>query len=312
MNNYAIADTKEDWLEIRSKGLGGSDIGTMMGLNPYKSAYQLWLEKTGQTESPDISDKIAIKVGNELEDLVARIFEQETGLKVQKDNKTHFHKDYPFLLANIDRKIVGEKALLECKTTSVFNADEWQGDDVPASYLMQVQHYLNVLDYDYAYIAVIVGNSRFICKKIERDEELITLYTNMAMDFWLRNVQKMEAPEIDGSAVTKQALSLVEYDAGKSQPMTQEQLELVEYIESIKSDIKQLSDLKSQAENQLKDQMANDELTELTSTKFKVTWKPIIQNRVDTNELKKKHPHIYKDCCKETSFKKLTISNKGV
>lgn len=307
MTDYAIADTKEDWLEIRSKGLGGSDIGTMMGLNPYKSAYQLWLEKTGQAESPDISDKIAIKVGNELEDLVARIFEQETGLKVQKDNKTHFHKDFPFLLANIDRKIVGERALLECKTTSVFNADEWKDDEVPASYLMQVQHYLNVLNYDYAYIAVIVGNSRFICKKIERDEELITLYTNMAMDFWLNNVLNMVAPEIDGSMVTKQALNLVEYEEGKSKPMTKEQEELAKYIENLKSDIKHLNDMKSQAENQLKEQMSNDELSELTSSKLKVTWKSISHNRVDTDKLKKQYPEIYQECCKESSYKKLTI-----
>ncbi|MBK0348939.1 YqaJ viral recombinase family protein [Aerococcaceae bacterium zg-ZJ1578] len=90
MKSYQIASNHAEWLTIRSKGIGGSDVGTLLGLNPFKSKYQLWLEKTGQLEASDISSNVAVQIGNELENLVARLFMQETGLQVQKDNKTYF------------------------------------------------------------------------------------------------------------------------------------------------------------------------------------------------------------------------------
>lgn len=310
MTKWEIAEDRKDWLKIRSKGLGGSDIGTVLGLNKYKSSYQLWLEKTGQVKAPDISDKIAIKVGNELEDLVARLFEEETGLKVQRDNKTHFHPEHPFLLANIDRKIVGQKALLECKTTSGFSADQWKGDEVPASYLMQVQHYLNVLGYDKAYIACLIGNHDFICKEIKRDDELIELYQAQAVEFWEKNVLQGIEPEVDGSISTKEALDLREYEPGKAEPLSQEQKERCDFIRKIKADIKDLQSVQKQEENELKNYMSKNELTELTSSDIYVNYSTITQRRIDTARLKKEMPNIYEEYCKETSYKKLTI--KGV
>lgn len=310
IREYDIAESHEEWLSLRNKGLGGSDIGTMLGLNKYKSKYQLWLEKTGQAKAPDISDKIAIQVGNELEELVAKIFTQETGLKVQRDNKTHYHKEYPFLLANIDRKIIGEKALLECKTTSVYMAKEWEGDKVPAPYLMQVQHYLNVLDYDRAYIAVIIGNHDFVYKEIEKDPELIDLYQEQAVKFWTENVMQMIEPEVDGSYSTKQALESVAYEPGKAEPLQPAQREIAEYILSMKQDIKLQQDLQKQSENILKDYMAKNELTELTSESMAITWKTVKRKTIDFKRLKTERPDIYEEYSKESSSKRFEIKER--
>lgn len=304
---YDIAKDEQEWLELRKQGLGGSDIGTMLGLNAYKSPYQLWLEKTGQTEAPDISDKIAIQVGNELEDLVARIFTQQTGMAVQRDNKTHYHKDYPFLLANIDRKIVGEKALLECKTTSAFNKQQWEDDEIPASYIMQVQHYLNVLDYDKAYIAVIIGNHDFVWKEIQRDDELIEMYTKEAIKFWNENVLKNVAPEIDGSLATKEALNLVDYEPINTLPMYKVQDEQIEQITVIKSQIKELNTLQTELENKIKSYMVEHDAEGLESDKFKVTWKEYSRTTIDSKKLKKELPEIYEQYSKTTSSKRFTV-----
>ncbi|MGF3113712.1 YqaJ viral recombinase family protein [Facklamia sp. P9177] len=309
MSNYEIAQSKEEWHELRSKGLGGSDIGTLLGVNPYKSKYQLWLEKTGQVESPDISDKIRIKIGNELEDLVARMFEDETGLKVQRDNKTHFHKDYPFLLANIDRKIIGEKALLECKTTSAFSAKQWKDEEIPASYLMQVQHYLNVLDYDKAYIAVIIGNHDFVWKEIERDDELINIYTRMAVEFWESNVLKGEPPEVDGLEVTKEALNMVEIEEN-TLPMSKEMLEAVDYIKKLDADIDVLNQEKEKYQNKIKQEMTKSEATELFSLDYSVTWRPFTRITLDSRRLKKEMPEIYQEFSKETHSKRFSIKER--
>lgn len=305
--NYKIAVNNEEWHNLRSNGLGGSDIGTMLGLNQYKSPYQLWLEKTGQIEAPDISDKIAIQVGNELEDLVARIFTQQTGMTVQRDNKTHYHKDYPFLLANIDRKIVGEKALLECKTTSAFNKQQWEDDEIPASYIMQVQHYLNVLDYDKAYIAVIIGNHDFVWKEIQRDDELIEMYTKEAIKFWNENVLKNVAPEIDGSLATKEALNLVDYEPINTLPMYKVQDEQIEQITVIKSQIKELNTLQTELENKIKSYMVEHDAEGLESDKFKVTWKEYSRTTIDSKKLKKELPEIYEQYSKTASSKRFTV-----
>lgn len=304
---YDIAKDEQEWLELRKQGLGGSDIGTMLGLNVYKSPYQLWLEKTGQIEAPDISDKIAIQVGNELEDLVARIFTQQTGKAVQRDNKTHYHKDYPFLLANIDRKIVGEKALLECKTTSAFNKQQWEDDEIPASYIMQVQHYLNVLDYDKAYIAVIIGNHDFVWKEIQRDDELIEMYTKEAIKFWNENVLKNVAPEVDGSLATKEALNLADYEAINTLPMYKAQDEQIEQISVIKSQIKELNTLQTELENKIKSYMVEHDAEGLESDKFKVTWKEYSRTTIDSKKLKKELPEIYEQYSKTTSSKRFTV-----
>ncbi|MBG9981723.1 YqaJ viral recombinase family protein [Aerococcaceae bacterium DSM 111020] len=307
-NKYSIATTDKEWHALRSKGLGGSDIGTLMGLNSYKSKYELWLEKTKRVQSPDISDRIAIQVGNELEDLVARIFSQETGLRVQKDNKTHYHKDHDFLLANIDRKIIGEKALLECKTASAFLADQWKEDEVPASYLLQVQHYLNVLDYDYAYIAVIIGNHDFVYKKIDRDQELIDLYQAEAVRFWNENILKDVEPEIEG-LVTKQAINYISnrIESGKSMEATEEQKKSIENIRYYKKQIKELKEQQNKFEDQLKASMAIAGAEVVEGDGFKATYKQYTQNRLDSSRLKKELPDVAKEYTKEIIANRLTI-----
>jgi putative phage-type endonuclease len=163
----------DEWLELRQKGIGGSDIGSIFGLNPYKSAIQLWLEKTGQIESPDISNKLQVKLGNMLEDTVAQLFTEETGLEVKRNNHVLQHNDYPFMLANIDREgkdKEGKRFILECKTTSSYGSKQWADDNIPLSYELQVMHYLIVTGYEYGYIACLIGNHDFVVKKIELDE----------------------------------------------------------------------------------------------------------------------------------------------
>lgn len=305
---YHIASTRGEWLKIRMQGIGGSDVGAILGFHPFKTKYQLWLEKTGQIEAPDLSGKVAIQIGNELEDLVAKMFSQETGLRVKKDNKTYFHQEYPFLLANIDRKIVGQKALLECKTTSQFNAKEWQGDEVPASYLLQVQHYLNVLDYDTAYIAVIIGNSQFVWKEIKRDDNLIDHMTERLVSFWKENVLGGKMPEIDGSIATKEAIEVLysgEFEA--KAPLDSLHIRMVENYLEIKKREQQIRKEKIELENNLKVYIGQNDVNQVYSDQFNVSWKEYTRTMVDTKALKEKYPEIHQELTKQTTYKKFEV-----
>ncbi|EMF0299936.1 YqaJ viral recombinase family protein, partial [Enterococcus hirae] len=205
MSKSTLDMSHQEWLEDRKRGIGGSDVATVLGLNKYKSPYQLWLEKTGQIELKDSESEPAYW-GNVLEEVVAKEFQERTGKKVRRRNQVFEHPLHPFLRANIDRDVVGENAILECKTANQFFSKEWEGEEVPLSYLCQVQHYMNVLNKDYCYIAVLIGGQRFIWKRVERDQELIDIITERLVDFWETNIIGGEEPLIDGSKATSDFL----------------------------------------------------------------------------------------------------------
>lgn len=144
-----------EWLALRKTGIGGSDAPVVCGMSPWKSALELYLEKRGEAEPEDLSDNDAVRFGTLLEDVIADEYVRRTGRKVRRVNRQLRAKDHPFMVANLDRDVVGQPRILECKTAGIHAKDEWgeQGtDEVPEYYLLQCTHYLaatvNVVLYD--------------------------------------------------------------------------------------------------------------------------------------------------------------------
>ena len=125
--------SKEDWLRYRKCGITGTDAGAILGLNPYRSAFQVYHDKISDTT--ENIDNEAMRQGRDLEDYVAQRFTEATGLKVRRANAIYQSEDHPLLLADFDRLIVGQKAGLECKTVSPFSADKWADGKIPAHYM---------------------------------------------------------------------------------------------------------------------------------------------------------------------------------
>ena len=111
--------THDEWLAFRRNGIGGSDMAALLGLNKWRSVLDVWLDKTGQTE-PDTEGNRFTYWGIKLEALVADEFALQTGYKVRNNNFTLQSDEHPWMLANIDREIVGVDAGLECKTASAY------------------------------------------------------------------------------------------------------------------------------------------------------------------------------------------------
>ena len=109
-----IGMSREDWLTERRKSLGGSDVAGILGLNEYSSPYSVYADKLGLL--PEKEDTEAMRIGRDLEDYVASRFTEKTGKKVRRENSIIRNPDYPYLHANVDRVVVGENAVLECKT----------------------------------------------------------------------------------------------------------------------------------------------------------------------------------------------------
>lgn len=192
--------SREDWLEERKKGIGGSDAGAILGMNRYRSAFDVYCDKKNMT--PELPDNEAMRQGRELEEYVAKRFEEETGKRVHKVNAILCNTDYPFARANIDRAVVGEKAGLECKTTSILNLTRYKNGEFPEEYYVQCMHYLMVTGWERWYLAVLVYGTDFKVFTIERDEEEIKALAEAEECFWENNIVRGIAPVPAGTKTT--------------------------------------------------------------------------------------------------------------
>ena len=199
--------SRADWLKWRTKGIGGSDASVIAGINPYKSVYQLWKEKTGQIE-PEEEENDFTHFGTILEPIVKKEFMARTGLKVRAKRMLLQSSEYPFMLANVDGVCEHPElgtCIFEAKTASAYKAGEWE-DTIPDEYMCQVQHYMAVTGYQGAYIAVLIGGNTFRWKFVERDEELISMLLELELAFW-NHVQDCTPPPLDGSDASNKFLS---------------------------------------------------------------------------------------------------------
>lgn len=204
-------ETDADWHGIRATGIGASDAAAAIGLDPYKTPYALWLEKTGLVEPPDLSQNEAVQMGNRLESTVADIYSERTGRKVVREPRTLHSRNYPFMLANIDRRVVGEKRGLECKTAGFWagQSEEWGDPDnvadaVPLRYHCQCTHSIIVSGWPEWDLAVLVAGQRLGGPyTIRLDPELADMIVKREAAFWERvvNARAMLATGADEKLV---------------------------------------------------------------------------------------------------------------
>ncbi|WGT40106.1 YqaJ viral recombinase family protein [Lysinibacillus sp. 1 U-2021] len=293
-----------EWLQLRKSGIGGSDASAILGFNSYKSAFQLYIEKT--SDFVEEIDNEFVYWGNKHENTVAEEFTVRTGKKVRRLNRMLRHPDYPFMTANLDRVVVGEKAILECKTTSAYNERAWEGENIPAAYICQLQHYMAVTGYEKAYIAVLIGGNRYVWKEVARDDEFIELMIQREKEFWENHILTNVPPAIDGSSSASEFLmKMYPQDDGSAIMLDEQSNTLIEAIESLKAEEKQLELQRKEYENQLK--MMLGESAEGHSDRFKVTYKTIASSRLDSKRLKEEQPAIYEKYIKESLSRRLSI-----
>lgn len=304
-----IADTKDmpktEWLKHRQAGIGGSDASCIAGLNPWKSAIQLYMDK--KEENPKEQKSLRMELGNRLEGLVAELFTEATGLKVRNVNGILKNDKYPFAIANIDRAIVGEKAFLECKTTNSYALKEWE-EGVPAHYEIQCLHYMAITGATHCYIAALIGNSDFIWHKIERDQETIDYLMQIERDFWENNIEKDVVPMPDGSDAYSEYLKK-KYDKSNGQVIELHLLEngvnKLNRYDEIVADIKVLESEKKLIEQEIQLHMEEFEVAKIGDRK--VTWKSSSRNTIDSKKLKAEMPDIAQQYMKTSTSRTFRV-----
>ncbi|PHI05714.1 YqaJ viral recombinase family protein [Fusobacterium polymorphum] len=191
-------DNEDDWHKLREKRIGGSDVGAILGVNPYKSIVDVYVDKT---EGSNFKGNELTHWGHMLEGTILKEFSNKHKELIVYEVPYSVVND--FLIANLDGalkdKETGDYGVLEIKTTSLWNKKDWEDDVIPQYYYAQVQHYLMLTGYKFAYIAVLIGGQQYKEFKIERSEEDINLIRNKATEFYQENLLKKIPPMPDGS-----------------------------------------------------------------------------------------------------------------
>ena len=272
-----------DWLRYRTMGIGGSDVSMIAGINPYKSAYQLWLEKTGQTEPAESENEYTHYM----------LLQSET---------------YPFMLANLDGvvKANGEMCIFEAKTASAYKLDEWQSG-IPPEYMLQVQHYMAVTDTSKAYIAALIGGNHFLYKLIERDNEIISKIIAMEKYFWEVNVLGEIAPNIDGTrATTEYFNSKYNVSNGLAVKLPEELISECEEYNRLADEIDRLTSAKDAVCNRIKNVLKENETG--FAGKYKISWKQVVSSKFNTTKFKADNPELYSKYLTNSQYRRFSLS----
>ena len=299
--------TREEWLKWRTKGIGGSDVSVITGINKFRSVFQLWLEKTGQV-IPEESENNFTHFGNVLEPIVKKEFMKVTGLKVRAKKMLLQSDEYPFMIADLDGVIYedGEMCIFEAKTASAYKEEVWE-HGVPEEYQLQVQHYMAVTGAKKTYIAALVGGNSFFYHVVERDEELISLIIKMEKRFWEENVLQNIEPMADGSQATTEFINQ-KYGVsnGNSIELPQEALSLCQQYDQITEKMDVLKEQKDKVANQLKNYLKDNEIGVVGERK--VIWKQITTTQFDKKRLEKERKDIYDEYVTKSQYRRLSVA----
>ena len=288
-------DTNEDWLKQRTLGVGGSDVAAILGLSPWKSPAQIWLEKTGRVEAEDLSDKPYVEFGNIMEPIVGDWYaKRHPDRTVRRVNAICQSIERPWAQASLDYEVKDPElgwGVLEIKTAR--SAKDWQ-DGVPLYYLTQVTHYMQVTNREFADVAVFFRDTcefdeyRVIYDPTDGDVVLEAVDT-----FWRDYVGRNIMPELVGTASEIASLTKY-YGTPESDFRTTNDQEAIEAISAYQT--------ASQAEKSAKEDKTKaaavlagliGDAKGLVTDVARVTWVRSNTTRFDAKRFAKDHPDLY-------------------
>lgn len=261
------------WEKARRSYIGGSDAAAIAGLNPWKTRFQLWSEKSGLIEPENLDGKESVQWGSRLESVLVDHFADVTGMELVTPAGMYVSKSHPFMAASLDRLVRDATglAILEVKTAGFMQARKWDSG-VPEHYALQVHHYLAVTGLEKAHVAAFIGGQEFRLFEIERDESIIEPLIQLEADF-AAMVEEGREPEVDGDASTGVILAkLHPAEEGKAIEVEDTFVDLLRELEDAKAAKKAAEEQAKLAENTIKKYMQEAEVAMLGGIPI-CTWK---------------------------------------
>ena len=291
--------------------IGGSTAAAAVGLDPFRSRVQLWLEETGRVPRPDTSEQM--KWGTLLEPVIAAEIVNE-GYRVQHLSTSHLvppPPEYPWAYGHPDGWILAskpeERGVLEIKTASAYRSREWADGAVPTAYVIQVSHYMALTGLTWALVACLIGGQRLELRRVERDETLIENLMRAEEEF-VRLVETDTPPAPDGSDSSNEMLRLLYPESnGQRVTLTAADMELVHEIKTLKRSVKASDAQLDELENRLRARLGDAESGWYEGVRV-VSWPTIRSQRLDISRLKEERPEIHAEYLKESSYRALRVS----
>lgn len=299
--------SREDWLKARNGTIGGSDAAALLGLSKYTSPYALWAEKTGAVTPEDISDKEAVRLGNDLEQYVAERWMEATGKKLRRENNILYNAEYPWAHANIDRAVIGEPdAGFEAKTTSSFEIlQQCRSGQYPDRWYCQMTHYMMITGAKRWYLGVLVFGHGFFHFTIERNEDEIKALAEAEKSFW-ELVQTNTPPAVDGSEATMDAIKAIHKGTAEGTvDLFGVRLDLTMFTK-LGQQIAELEAQQNACKAKIMETMG--ECVNGITDGFKVSWKPQTRSTFDRAKFEKENGKIDKKYFKESTSRAFRVT----
>lgn len=286
----------QDFSVDRTKYIGGSDIGSILGLSRFRSPLEVWMEKTGR-ETKKL-DSLPLRFGSFAESFVASEYSRATGFELIHDESIYIHPKHSFMSAHMDRFVLEDGCssptrILECKTANPFSPGDWGeigSDEVPMSYLCQCIWYMAITDINKVDLAVLFGNADFRIYEITRDLELENAIQEKASHFWNEFVLKDIAPPAQSEADCQTLFS--KGDSTKSIEAKAETLLLTKRLQLLNNEINVREGEISSIKQNIMNQMGEAETLRYQG-KVLATWKaPKPSFRLDSKRLEQDLPEI--------------------
>lgn len=285
-----------DFSVDRTKYIGGSDIGAILGLSRFKTPLEVWMEKTGKKVKR--VDSLPLRFGSFAEEFVASEYSRSTGFELLHDESAHIHPSYSFMSAHIDRFVINGNSsvptrILECKTANPFASGDWGevgSDEVPMGYLCQCIWYMAITGIEQCDLAVLFGNSDFRIYEITRDLALEEMVIEKAITFWSDYVLKDLPPSATSIADCQSLFSKGNPD--KSVEASLETLELTKRLHLLNNEIEVREKEALSIKQLIMNQMCEAE-TLICRGKVLATWRaPKPSFRLDAKQLEAEHPEL--------------------
>jgi len=290
--------------EARLTGIGGSDAAAVLGVSPWKTPVDVYLEKTGNSEPFESTERMLW--GNLIEPAIADEVARRMDTKLRRRNTTLRHKHHEFIIAHLDREFVGgldgKKTILEIKTVG-YASDEWgdeNTDQIPQHYLAQVAHYMAVTGALQSIVAALFMPACTLkLYRVLRNVELEGLIITAEFKFWHDHVLKQVPPP---ATTITDARKLWKQDDGGLIVADGGMLDCHQALLEAKADIKDAEDRKKEMEQMIMTYMGeNAELVD-DAGKTLATWKSQTSRRLDTKAFSAAHPELAEE------YKKATLS----
>lgn len=292
---------QQAWLALREKGIGSSEVGTILGVNPYDTPYQLWRRKKGI--DPPVVQNDAMRAGHILESAVATYFQEESGREVIKASQGDWlaiDKQHDFLRCSPDRTYWLEgkrshdnKGILECKTTQM----DIDGDDIPKHWFCQLMYQLGIMSYDQGSLAWLTRGRKFGYRDYEFDKDFYAFMVEQLTRFWVDCIIGDQEPPV--TTIDDVTLKFPRSSVGKAVEVTDELLDKLNIYKALKPQIDELTRQKKEIEEAIKAYMCDADTLCLPGTKESnpmvvATWKSAKDSqKFDEKRFKAEHADIY-------------------